>query len=165
MGAVEIAMICTAYHPGKNPAMTGLDLPFLPFPDLDVQQKVHEAYYRHPAVVAEMKRWNAVAVFSNLLPQSEFIGTGAPPKSLDDWKGRRVRAIGGIGEATRVLGAVPTSVPAPVVYTSLERGMVSAASLPFTYNHVAMRLHEISQWYTVNMAPGTSNRSEEHTSE
>src|SRR3546814_8582131 len=26
MGAVEIAMICTAYHPGKNPAMTGLDL-------------------------------------------------------------------------------------------------------------------------------------------
>src|SRR3546814_17178764 len=81
-------MICTAYHPGKNPAMTGLDLPFLPIPDLDVQQKVHEAYYRHPAVVAEMKRRNAVAVFSNLLPQSEFIGPGAPPKSLDDWKGR-----------------------------------------------------------------------------
>src|SRR3546814_17285227 len=94
---------------------------------------------------------------SNQLPQSEFIGTGAPPKSLDDWKGRRVRAIGGIGEATRVLGAVPTSVPAPEVYTSLERGMVSAASLPFTYNHVAMRLHQISQWYTVNMAPGPSD--------
>src|SRR3546814_9923945 len=35
--------------------------------------------------------------------------------------------------------------------------MVSAASLPFTYNHVAMRLHEISQWYTVNMPPGTRN--------
>src|SRR3546814_18345312 len=87
------AVICTAYHPGKNPAMTWRDLPLLPFPDLDVQQKVHEAYYRHPAVVAEMKRWNAVAVFSNLLPQSEFIGTGAPPKSLDDWKGRRVQAM------------------------------------------------------------------------
>jgi len=157
IGSVEIAMICTAYHPGKNPAMTGLDLPFLPFADLDVQQRVHETYYKHPAVVDEMKRWNAVAVFSNLLPQSEFIGVGTPPKTLEDWKGKRVRAIGGIGEAMRVLGAVPTSVPAPEVYTSLERGMVNAASLPFTYNHIAMRLHEISKWYTVNMAPGSSN--------
>src|SRR3546814_19336440 len=60
MGAVEIAMICTAYHPGKNLAMTGLDLPFLTFPDLDVQPQVHDAYYRHPAVVAQMKRWTRV---------------------------------------------------------------------------------------------------------
>src|SRR5690606_26618963 len=115
-------------------------------------QTVHEAYYRHPAVIAEMKRWNAMAVFSNLLPQSEFMGVGKPPKALEDWNGLRVRAIGGIGEAMRVLGAVPTSVPAPEVYTSLERGMVNAASLPFTYNLAAMRLHEISKWYTANMA-------------
>src|SRR3546814_12282983 len=30
IGAFEMASICTGYHPGKNPAMTVLDLPFLP---------------------------------------------------------------------------------------------------------------------------------------
>src|SRR3546814_6096323 len=55
----------------------------------------------------------------------------------------------------RRLGSVPTTVPAPEVYTSLERGMVEAASFPFTYSHVAYKLNEISTWYTSNMAPGT----------
>src|SRR3546814_5652949 len=53
----------------------------------------------------------------------------------------------------RRLGSVPTTVPAPEVYTSLERGMVEAASFPFTYSHVAYKLNEISTWYTSNMAP------------
>src|SRR3546814_18174694 len=56
----------------------------------------------------------------------------------------------------RRLGSVPTTVPAPEVYTSLERGMVEAASFPFTYSHVAYKLNEISTWYTSNMAPGTT---------
>ena len=136
IGAVEMAAFCVSYHPGKTPAMTGLDLPFLPLPTFDVQREVHEAYYRHPAVVKEMRSWNAEAIFSNLLQQYEFLGTGDPPRELDDWKGMRVRATGGLGDAMRLLGATPTSVAAPEVYTALERGMVSAAAFPFTTAHV-----------------------------
>jgi TRAP-type C4-dicarboxylate transport system substrate-binding protein len=50
---------------------------------------------------------------------------------------------------------VPTTVPAPETYTAVERGVVQAASWPFSYAHAAYRLHEISNWFTINMAVGT----------
>jgi TRAP-type mannitol/chloroaromatic compound transport system substrate-binding protein len=92
-----------------------------------------------------------------LLPNYEFMGTGKVPKTLDDWKGMRVRALGPLGDAMRTLGAVPTSVPAPEVYNGLERGTFQAASFPFAYSFGTYRLHEVSKWYTFGMQPGIIN--------
>ena len=157
IGAIEGAMFCSSYHPGKNPGMTALDLPFLPLDNLDIAQGVYEVFYDHPFIQAEMKRWNAVVIMGALLPQYEFMGVGAPPLRLEDWKGKRVRALGGLGEAMRALGATPTTVPASEVYTSLDRGTVDAASFPFSYAHAAYKLNEISKWYTENLSPGAVN--------
>lgn len=156
VGALDGTNICSSYHPEKHPAYTALDLPFLPIANADVQEKVHEAFHKHPYIINEMKRWNAQFHMSILLPQYEFIGRSAkPPKTLEDWKGLRVRAIGGIGEAMKRLGAVPTSVDATEVYSMMERGTVDAASFPSTYAHASYRVHEVGKWFTVNMAPGT----------
>ncbi|WP_339635510.1 TRAP transporter substrate-binding protein DctP [uncultured Sneathiella sp.] len=157
LGAFQMAALCTAYHPAKNPTLSGLDLPFLPFPNLRVQTAVHEAYYQNPAVAEDMARWDAMLLMSSLLPQYEFTGVGDPPLTLEDWDGMRVRALGGIGEAMKKIGAVPTTVPAPEVYTSLERGTIEAASFPFTYAHVAYRLTDIGKWHTANMSPGANH--------
>ncbi|MCC7081792.1 MAG: TRAP transporter substrate-binding protein DctP [Burkholderiales bacterium] len=154
-GAVQMTTICSSYAPAKTPAYSGLDLPFLPLPDFDTQSRVHEAYHRHPYILKELAKWNAIPYSSNLLPQYEFIGKGKPPRTLVDFKGMRVRAIGGIGEAMRNLGAVPTSVPATEVYTSLDRGTVDAVSFPSTYAHGSYKTYEIGSWFTVNLAPGT----------
>ncbi|HEX5477287.1 MAG TPA: TRAP transporter substrate-binding protein DctP, partial [Burkholderiales bacterium] len=132
-GAVQMTTICSAYNPDKTPAYSGLDLPFLPLPDFDTQWKVHEAYHQDPTIKKEFARWNAIPYSSNLLPQYEFIGKNNAPRTLDDFKGMRVRAIGGIGEAMRNLGAIPTSMPATEVYTALDRGTVDAVSFPSTY--------------------------------
>ena len=68
----------------------------------------------------------------------------------------RVRALAGIGDAMRKLGAVPTSVDATEVYTSLERGTVDAAAFPTTYAHQSYRTYEVASgtprtwtWVTV----------------
>lgn len=156
LGTFEMAMTCTAYHPGKNPMSTVLDLPFLPILDLAVERDTHEAVYAHPAIQEEMKRWNAIPFFSLLLPPYEFMGKGAPPQKLEDWQGKRVRALGGLGQAMERIGAVPTTLPAPEVYTGLERGMIDAASFGY-YAHGAYRLHEIGDWYTMGMALGAPN--------
>ncbi|MGE0154987.1 MAG: TRAP transporter substrate-binding protein DctP [Reyranellaceae bacterium] len=155
VGGLEMTSICSSYHPDKHPAYTALDLPFLPLPSFDIQEQVHETFHKHPYIVTEMKKWNAQFYMSNLLPQYEFMGRGKPPKTIADFKGMRVRAIGGIGEAMRRLGAVPTSVDATEVYTIMERGAVDAASFPSTYAHAAYKLHEVSKWWTENMSPGT----------
>jgi TRAP-type C4-dicarboxylate transport system substrate-binding protein len=59
----------------------------------------------------------------------------------------------------KTLGAVPTSVSAPEVYTALERGTFQAASFPFTYSFTAYKLHEVSKWYTLGMQLGIVHNS------
>ena len=156
LGAFDGAHFCNFYHPGKNPAFMVFSLPFLPLGDWDVSLKVRNTLYQHPALVADMNNWNAVAYASTLLPQYEFLGKGEPPTKLADWKGKRVRAGGGLGDAMEVLGATKTTTTATEVYTSMQRGTMDAASFPFTYSHVAYKIHEVSDWYTANMSPGTA---------
>jgi TRAP-type C4-dicarboxylate transport system substrate-binding protein len=157
LGAFEMAQICTGYHPGKHLGINVLDLPGLPLADPDVHAAVHDVVYRHPYIEAEFKRWNAKLLASVLQPQSELMGTGEAPMTMAAFKGMRVRALGGTGTALRNLGAVPTSVPAPEVYNSMERGVFQAAAFPFTYAFAAYKIHEIAKWYTLNLAPGANN--------
>lgn len=156
LGALDAAHFCNFYHPGKNPAFMVFSLPFLPLGDWDVSLKVRTALFKHPALVADMDNWNAVTYATTLLPQYEFLGKGKPPVTLADWKGKRVRAGGGLGDAMEVLGAIKTTTAATEVYTSMQRGTMDAASFPYTYAQVAYKIHEVSDWYTTNMSPGTS---------
>ena len=156
IGAFQAAQFCNFYHPGKNPAWMVFTMPFPPLGDLEVSMRAREAAMAHPAFVADMANWNAMPYFSALLPQYEFLGRGPAPKTLDGWKGLRVRAGGGIGTAMEKLGASLTTVPATEVYTGMERGTMDAASFPYTYSHAAYQIHEISNWFTSNMSPGTS---------
>ncbi|MEX2197820.1 MAG: hypothetical protein WD886_03360, partial [Burkholderiales bacterium] len=55
-----------------------------------------------------------------------------------------------------VLGAIKTTTTATEVYTAMERGTMDAASFPFTYAQVAYKIHEVSDWFTTNMSPGTA---------
>ena len=156
LGAFQVAAFCNFYHPGKNPTFMVWSLPFLPLANADVHQKVAEKFYKHPAVIKDMARWNAVPYMSSLLPQYELLGRGEPPLTIGDWKGKRVRAGGGLGEAMVVLGATRMTVPAPETYTVIDRGTVDAVAFPFTYAHFAYKIHEVTSWYTANLRPGTS---------
>ena len=156
LGAFQGAMFCNFYHPGKNPAWMVLTMPFLPLGDWDVSVAVREAAMQHPALQADMERWGAMPYLSALLPQYEFLGRGEPPMDPADWEGLRVRAGGGIGDAMATLGATLTTVPATEVYTGIERGTMDAASFPYTYAHAAYQIHTITDWYTSNLSPGTT---------
>ena len=155
--AFEAAMFCNFYHPQKNPALMVLTMPFLPMATWDDNRNIRDAVYGHEAVKKELAQWNAMAYTSSYLPQYEFLGKGEPPMSLDDWKGKTVRAGGGLGKAMKVLGATPTSSTATEVYTGVQQGTMDAASFPFTYSHVAYKIHEVTDWYTSNLSPGTSD--------
>ena len=154
--AIDATHFCNFYHPGKNPAFMVFSLPFLPLGDWDVSVKARNQLFKHPALVTDMDNWDAVAYASTLLPQYEFLGKGAPPTSLAAWKGKRVRAGGGLGDAMEALGAIKTTTTATEVYTAMERGTMDAASFPFTYAQVAYKIHEVSDWFTTNMSPGTA---------
>ncbi len=155
--AFQASMFCNFYHPRKNPALMVLTMPFLPMTDWDANRRIREAVYAHPAVVKEMARWNAMIYTSTFLPQYELLGRGEPPTDLAGWKGLTVRAGGGLGQAMRLLGATPASSTATEVYTGVQQGTMDAASFPFTYGHVSYRIHEVAEWFTGNLSPGTAD--------
>jgi TRAP-type C4-dicarboxylate transport system substrate-binding protein len=153
----EMAAFCNFYHPGKNPGLMVLTLPFLPMGDFDKDAKIRHAVYDHPIVKGQLAKWNAMLYMTSNLPQYEFLGKGKPPTSLSDFKGMRVRAGGGVGSAMEILGATRQTVPASEVYTLISRGAVDAVSFPYTYAHASYKIHEVADWFTSNMSPGTSD--------
>ncbi|MEL6297934.1 MAG: C4-dicarboxylate ABC transporter substrate-binding protein [Pseudomonadota bacterium] len=159
VNAFEGAAICNFYHPGKNPAWMVFSLPFLPLGDPKVDKYVRSKMMTHPAIVADMAKWNAVPYASGLLPQYEILGRGAAPVKLDGWKGKRVRAGGGLGTAMEKLGATKQTLPAGETSTAMQRGAIDAAAFPYTYAHVAFSIFDEAKWFTSNMAPGTSECS------
>jgi len=156
INAFEAANFCNFYHPGKNPAYMVFSLPFLPLGDWKQSAAVRNELPLHPALKADLERWNAVHYASTLLPQYEFLGKGKPPLKLEDWKGLRVRAGGGIAEAMVQLGAVRQTVTATETYTAVQRGTMDAVSFPFSYAHFSYKMNEVTDWYTSNLTPGTS---------
>ena len=157
IGAFESAIFCASYHPGKNKPLNVLDLPFLPLSDFGVMRKVHETVYAHPTAQEALAKWNAFIYMPAILPQYEYMGKGEPPQSVADFKGKRLRALGGMGEAAKLLGATPSTMPAAETYTALQRGTIDAIGFPYTYTFVSYKTEEISDWVTTNMKLGTVN--------
>lgn len=153
-GSFQMGSFCASYYPGKLSAHTGLDLPFLPVKGLNMLRAVTHDYYKHPTLQGEMKKWNARFHMSSLLPLYEIVGKGKVPTSLADFKGMRIRSLGQQGKAMAKLGAVPTSVPAPEVYTSLDRGLLDAAGFAY-YAHKSYRTFELGDWFTSGLAVGS----------
>lgn len=154
IGAFHGATFCAAYYPGKLPAHTGLDLPFLPIKNQRHLRYVTHAYYEHPVLRAETEKWNARFYMSSLLPLYEVLGTGEPPNGLEGWQGMRIRALGQQGKAMKELGAIPTNMTATEAYGALDTGLLDAVAFPY-YAHKAFKIWELSDWYTSGLAVGS----------
>jgi TRAP-type C4-dicarboxylate transport system substrate-binding protein len=154
IGSVQAAMVTPTYYPERLPVYSVMDLPFLPVGEADAYVRAQEALARHPAAVAEIANQGSRYFVAVVVEPYLFMGRGRPPKSLADFKGMRVRAIGGQGAAMLRLGAVPTSMDASEVYTSLERGVIEAAAFPGTSSHASYRIYELAKWFTDNIDIG-----------
>ncbi len=156
IGAFEMAQFCAGYHRDKNPSITVLELPFLGVSSLDEERRISQAIYKHPAVKADMARWNATLLMPSPLPQYNIVGVGKPPRTLADYKGLTVRATGGIGKAMAAVGAVPTSMSASEVRQALDSGVVKSVAFA-PHAHMSFGTVETGKWWTTNLNPGTVN--------
>ncbi len=156
IGAFEMAQFCAGYHRDKNPSITVLELPFLGVETLEEEVAVSHAIYAHPAVQADLARWNARLLMTSPMPQYNIVGTGEARSTLASFEGMRVRATGGIGQAFAAVGAVPTSVTATEAYNAMESGVVDTVAFA-PHAHLAFRTIELATWWTENLNPGTVN--------
>ncbi|MFO1188800.1 MAG: TRAP transporter substrate-binding protein DctP [Alphaproteobacteria bacterium] len=153
IGAFEMGLVVQSFHPGKIPTTSVFDLPFLQFGNVTNAVRLQRAYYNLPEVVADAGRWNARLLTPTLLPPYELSGKGKTPVRIDDLKGLRIRAPGGMGEALKTIGVVPVNIASPEIYGSLERGILDGLVFP-AYAHASYRTQELVSWYTTDMELG-----------
>ncbi|MEM6594579.1 MAG: C4-dicarboxylate TRAP transporter substrate-binding protein [Pseudomonadota bacterium] len=156
IGAFEMAQFCAGYHRDKNRVVTVLELPFLGVSNLEEEVAVSKAVYSHPAATEEMAQWNAKLLMTSPMPQYNIVGTGEPRATLEDMKGMRVRATGGLGKAFEAVGAVPTSVTATEAYQAMESGVVDTVAFA-QHAHLSFGTINQADWWTANLNPGTVN--------
>ena len=156
IGAFEMAQFCAGYHADKNPSITVLELPFLGVQDLRQEIEVSLAVYNHPAVQADLARWNATLLMPSPLPQYNIVGKGDAPRTLADFNGMTVRATGGVGRAMGAVGAVPTSMSATEVRQAMDSGVVKTVAFA-PHAHMSYGTIENATWWTTNLNPGTVN--------
>ena len=159
VGALEATNMCSSYHPEKHPGYTGARSSVPAVPQCG---RAGEGAREIPSAPLRQAGAGEVEGASSSCRRccrsmSSSAAAVTAPKKLSDWKGLRVRAIGGIGAAMAKLGAVPTSVDATEVYNLIERGTVDAASFPSTYAHGSYRTYEVGKWFTTNLSPGTQS--------
>ncbi|NNJ90822.1 MAG: TRAP transporter substrate-binding protein DctP [Gammaproteobacteria bacterium] len=155
-GAFEMAQFCSFYHKDKNPTITVTELPFVKNLSLsriaEIYQKVHE----HPIVVKDLARWNATLLMPTPLPQYNLVSKTDAIKSLDDFKGMRVRGPGGIMGVLGKLGAVKTGVPFSEVRQSMDSGVIDAATFA-PHAHLATKTYKVGKWASTNLNLGSAN--------
>ncbi len=156
IGAFELGYVVSSYHPGKNPLMSVLDLPFLPIKTMEQRAAIAEALFDHPAVKAEFGRWQTVPVMAVVQPNYEIMGKGKEPTSLEAFNGMRLKATSGIGAALGKFGAVRVPMTGSEQYNGLQTGVIDAvAATPSA--HGGWKLYELSKWYTVGMDAGSAH--------
>lgn len=156
IGAFEMAQFCAGYHRDKNPSITVLELPFLGVSSLRQEAELSAALFAHPAVKADLARWNATLLMPSPLPQYNLVGVGDAPATLSNFKGLSVRATGGIGAAMKIIGAIPTSMSASEVRQAMDSGVVKAVAFA-PHAHMSFGTIESGKWWTTNLNPGTVN--------
>lgn len=157
-GAFQLGYVVSSYHPGKNPLMSVLDLPFLPIKTMEQRVRVAEALFDNEHIRKEFAKWNTVPVMAVVQPNYEIMGKGDRPSSLEAFDGMRMKATSGIGDALGRFGARTVAMTGAEQYNALQTGVIDAvAATPSA--HGGWKLYEHSTWYTVGMDAGTAHVS------
>lgn len=156
IGAFEMAQFCSFYHTAKNPTITVTELPFSRDVSLGRIAEIYTEVFKHPAVVADLARWNATLLMPTPMPQYNIVSKSDPLTKLSDFQGLRVRGPGGIMGVLGKLGAVKTGVPFSEVRQSMDSGVIDAASFA-PHAHLATNSYKVGKWATTNLNLGSAN--------
>ena len=128
-GIADIGWCVQGYWPEQTPLSDVMSLPFLPISSAEKgSETLWKLYEKFPSVQKEFNEIQPLVLYTsspNLLVSKKQVRT------LEDFKGLKLRVLGGPPtEMAKALGAVPTLIPMPDVYQSLDKGVVDGAAAP-----------------------------------
>lgn len=123
-GQAEIGAGTLTTLSGDVPILDGIDLSGLA-PDIALARRIADAMV--PIANRDMERFGTRILATYPFP-AQVVFCRAPFTTLADLRGRRIRTFGNsLVDFFTALGAQPTSIGFPEVYSALERGVVDCA--------------------------------------
>jgi TRAP-type C4-dicarboxylate transport system substrate-binding protein len=143
-GIADIQFFAPGYFPTQMALSGSSDLLFQTQSNWVSAKAYNEMAESFPPFQKMMKD-NNIKLLS-IWPASEVVMISAKPiKTLDDLKGKKIRALGLMNKAMKMLGATPVAMPLPEVYEALERGTIDAVTgLPY-HLVVAFKMQEAAK--------------------
>jgi TRAP-type C4-dicarboxylate transport system substrate-binding protein len=155
-GIADIGYFLHDYTPGRFPATTVFELPFMVPTSTKLSRAMWKTYEKFPGFQKEYKKVKLLALFGH--PGGHFCTVKAPIKTVDDFKGLKIRTVSpAVTKALKIFGATPVSMPITETYTALERGVVDGTVVPwegvaiFKLDDLVKFVSE-ADFYTVTMA-------------
>lgn len=146
-GIADIGWCVQGYWPEQTPLSDVMSLPFLPISSAEKgSEALWKLYEKFPAVQKEYGEIEPLVLYTS---SPNVLVSKRQVKTLDEFKGLKFRVLGGPPtEMAKALGAVPTLIPMPDVYQSLDKGVVDGAAAPWEAVQ-AFRLYEVAKNYTI----------------
>jgi TRAP-type C4-dicarboxylate transport system substrate-binding protein len=144
-GIADYSACFMIYEPTSFNLLHGLTLPFI-FNDSSAgtraYMELYPKYFR-----GEYENMGVYMGRGMITPPYNMLGN-ASYKTLDDWKGSKVRVAGRTQiDAVKRLGGVPVAIPSSDSYTSLQRGLVDTVSMNDPA-FLIFKLQEISKFHS-----------------
>jgi len=126
-GIADIQFVADGYYPSQLPLIGGLHLLYQSDSGYLMDKACTEMHASYPPFQKMMKDNNLKFLIS-LSAGEVAMASIKPIKKLEDLKGKKVRAMGLMNDAMKMLGATPVAMPLPEVYEALERGTLDAVT-------------------------------------
>ena len=141
----DITYTQTFYYPGEFPLSQLSALPYT-FPNPVVTSIVAENLYPKYLKPEFEKRGAKLLFWLNTGPFALY--TRKPIRTIGDLQGQKIRGAGTMqNQILKLLGAVPTSVGSPEVYTALQRGVMDGTMFAIS-SAAGYKFYEVTKYVT-----------------
>ena len=147
-GVVDIIWTIAGFTPGRFPGLEGVELPFMNTGLSATHSQATMEFAQKHLLDNEFKGIKIISIHTT---DAAILHSRTKPfKTLDDWKGQKVRVAGRfIGEMVKAYGGVPQGIPLGGVYEALERGQVDAMLINWAITQ-PYRFYEVTKFHTNN---------------
>jgi TRAP-type C4-dicarboxylate transport system substrate-binding protein len=129
------------------------ELPFIgPADWLPHSLACEELYYTVPELKKEADKTGLKLITMVGVHPTHFMSK-KPIRKLEDFKGLRIRALGGMADFVNAAGAAAVPITAWETYEALQKGTVDA-SQAYMYGNIPYKFHEVTKYAIL---PGMQN--------
>lgn len=142
-GISDLGTALFAYTRGRFPVMEAVDLPIGYTSGVQATKVVNDFYNEFkPKELSDTQ-----VMFLHAHGAGVLHTKGKAVRTMDDFKGMKLRGHGTSAQVIRALGGTPVSMPMPELYQSLQKGIVEGALYPYEVNK-GWRMGEVVNYVT-----------------